>query len=146
MSAAIDWEALETPLRPEPRFLVEAPDGDRAWAEIDRQGCFMSLMHMQAPGVEVRALPNAGKRNPAKARQEGIKAGLLDVGCWWNRGHAVVEFKGYDKRGQAGKLDDNQIEFGNRLHDAGHHVACFFRPTSALAWLASLGAPVRPVR
>jgi hypothetical protein len=54
-----------------------------------------------------------------------------------------VEFKGYDKSGRPGKLSKAQIEWGNRMHERGHKVACFYSGKSAFEWLASLGAPVR---
>ena len=147
MSALGAFAGMETPLDDVPRFLVEEPDGRKTLAELPRQVTFLSLMRMAGPTVEVRALPNAGKRNPTKARQEGIKAGLFDLGCWWpGGGHAVVEMKGYDARGRAGSLSLEQIDFGNRMHDLGTPAACFFTPEKAVAWLASVGAPVRAVR
>lgn len=143
MNAFALFNALETPLEEKPRFPVEPPDGRRDVAELPRQTEFLTLMRMVAPTVEVRALPNAGKRNPQQAKREGIKSGLLDIGLWWdNRGHAVLEFKGYSQ-GRAGKLSANQIAFGNRLHDMGIPVACFFTAEAAVAWLADVGAPVR---
>lgn len=142
-----DFDAMEATLDPVPLFPVEAPDGRKALAELPRQVTFLSLMRMAGPSVEVRALPNAGKRNPTKARQEGIKAGLFDLGCWWSGGgHAVVEMKGYDAKGTAGKLSKEQIDFGNLLHRMGTPAACFFTPEKAVAWLASVGAPVRQVQ
>jgi hypothetical protein len=134
---------LETPLVQTARFPVEPPDGRRDVTEIARQTAFRRLMRAAAPTVFVAAIPNAGKRNPTQARREGIIAGLPDLTCWWNRGHALVEMKGYDARGRAGKLSSAQIEIGNRLLDLGWPVACFFTPERAVEWLASLGAPVR---
>ena len=143
MTAAALFAGLDSPLVEVPRFLVEPPDGRKNIAELPRQTTFLGIMRMAAPSVEVRALPNAGKRNPSQAKKEGIKAGLFDIGCWWGRGHALIEFKGYDARGRAGALSQNQIAFGNRLHDLGWPVACFFDPERAAAWLADQGAPVR---
>ena len=139
-------DALETPLEERPRFPVEGPDGRKLVCELSRQTAFLSLMRMVAPSIEVRAFPNAGRRNPLQAKREGIKAGAFDLACWWNRGHAMIEFKGYDKRGRAGSLSQNQIRFGNHLLSMGHHVACFFTPEMAVSWLAECGAPVRCAR
>ncbi|WEK42961.1 MAG: hypothetical protein P0Y64_16710 [Candidatus Sphingomonas colombiensis] len=144
MNALAIFDALETPLDPEPRFPVEPPDGRRDVAELPRQTEFLRLMRLAGPSVEVRAYPNAGKRNPRQAISEGIKSGVFDIACWWNRGHAMIEFKGYSQR-RAGELSANQIDFGNCLHDMGFPVACFFTPEAAVAWLADIGAPVRRV-
>lgn len=142
MSALADPFPLDESDAPEPLFVVEPPDGRRYLAEVTRQTTFLGLMRLLGPSVEVRALPNAGKRNPRQAQREGIKAGLFDLGCWWNRGHALIEFKGYDKGGRAGKLSANQIAFGNRLHRQGWPVGCFFTPEVAVEWLRGLGAPI----
>lgn len=147
MTMPTPFDLVEDSLETVPRFPVEPPDGRKDVAELPRQVAFLSLMRMAGPAVEVRALPNAGKRNPTKARQEGIKAGLFDLGCWWSGGgHAVVEMKGYTKDGRAGSLSKEQIDFGNLLHRMGTPAACFFTPEKAVAWLASVGAPVRAVR
>ena len=98
------------------------------------------------PQVYARAIPNAGKRNPRLAKLEGITAGLFDVQCTWNHGCAEVEFKGYDKNGRPGKLSLAQIEHGNRMTRLGFSVGCFFDEMNAIAWLQSLGAPVRGMR
>ena len=145
MNLSDTFAAMENGFDEQPRFLVEPPDGRTHLAELPRQTSLFGLMRIAGPSVEMRALPNAGKRNPAQARKEGIRAGLFDVGVWWNRGHAVLEMKGYSG-GRPGKLSSAQIEFGNRLFDMGHHVACFFTPETAVQWLALIGAPVRPLR
>jgi len=131
-----DWDTDLTP-----RFLVEPPDGRRDMPEVARQRLFLNRLHMLAPSVMAFATPNAGKRNPALAKREGIRAGVFDVRLVWNRGQADVEFKGYDARGQAGKLSAAQIGWGNAMVERGHHVACFFDPDAALRWVHSLGAP-----
>lgn len=147
MSMLADFDAMEATLNPVPLFPVEAPDGRKALAELPRQVSFLSLMRMAGPAVEVRALPNAGKRNPTKAKQEGIKAGLFDLGCWWTfGGHGLLEAKGYDASGRPGKLSKEQIDFGNLMFRMGVPVACFFTPEWAIARLIEWGAPVRPVR
>lgn len=148
-----DFAALESPLYPEPLFPVEAPDGRKDLAEIDRQVMFRKFAASLAPKVIVWANANAGKRNPLQAKREGIMAGVFDMTAAWDIGDSTqsdcavsmchLEFKGYDKSGRAGALSLAQIEWGNAMHERGHKVACFFSGKSAFDWLASLGAPVR---
>ena len=137
------FASLEAPLSETPLFPVEAPDGDRTRSEIARQVALFSTMRMVAPSVLGFAIPNAGKRNPAQARKEGIMGGAFDTEWHWAGGSAWIELKGYDARGRAGALSDNQVAWGNRMHRLGKPVACFFDPLAAVHWLASLGAPVR---
>lgn len=142
-AAAIDWAALETPLRAEPRFPVEPPC-NRADSEIARQAQFLSLLHMQAPQVLCWAVPNGhnrGLKDRAKAKREGLKAGVPDLTLCWNHGVAFLEFKA-----GGGKPDANQTDLLNYLLDAGHRCAVVRTPEYALALLAEWGAPVRPVR
>lgn len=141
MNAFADIRALEAPLKPAPLFQVEAPDGRRDWPEIARQCSLFRDMHMLAPAVLGFAIPNAGKRNPMLARREGIMAGVFDTAWQWNHGAAWIELKGYDARGQAGKLSDAQIDWGNTMHRLGHRVACFFDPMNAIEFLRDAGAP-----
>lgn len=140
---APSFRDMETPLREKPVFPVEAPDGDRTRTEIARQVTLFSTMRIAAPSVLGFAIPNAGKRNPAQARKEGIMGGAFDTEWHWVGGSAWIELKGYDARGRAGSLSDNQVAWGNRMHRLGKSVACFFDPLAAVHWLASLGAPVR---
>ena len=144
--------ALETPLNDKPRFPVEPPDDKRDWAEIDRQVQFRGMMRAIAPSLMVAANANAGKRNPRQALKEGIMAGVFDMtvasGMIGNRFVAWPEFKGWtgggiNKKGKrvsyrAGELSQSQIDWGNRMHDAGHHVACFFSPDKAVEWIRSI--------
>lgn len=141
------WDDLESSLSPAPQFPVQEPDGRRDWAEIDRQATFLSLMRTAAPRVMIRANANAGKRNPRQARREGIKSGVFDLSLFWRAPQiALIEFKGYDGRGRAGKLSRNQIEFGNSCAGLGIPVACFFDPYDAAEWCKSVGFPVAEVR
>lgn len=140
-----DWAALEN-WNEAPIFYVEAPDGRKSVSEIDRQVAFFRIMHFAAPSVLCYAVPNAGKRNPMKARKEGIMGGVFDIACHWEGGEAYPEMKGYDKRGQAGKLLRSQIDWGNRMTRLGKHVGCFFDPVKAVQWLRSVGAPVAEFR
>lgn len=138
------WDDLESPLHPEPRFHVEKSDGRRDWTEIQRQATLFRLMHMAAPRVLGFAVPNAGKRNAFNARREGIMAGVFDTSWQWQPPvTAWIEMKGYDARGRAGCLSIGQIEWGNRMFDLGHAVACFFDPQAAVDWMRGLGFPVR---
>lgn len=149
----VDFADLEGPLKAEPLFPVEAPDGRKDMAEIDRQVMFRRYAANLAPRVIVWANANAGRRNPAQARREGVMAGVFDMTCAWDIADSTnptalqsvcyLEFKGYDKNGRPGKLSQAQIEWGNAMHERGHMVACFFSGKSAFDWLASLGAPVR---
>lgn len=138
----IDWAALDEPLKQEPLFPVEPPDGRKDWTERARQTQLFSLMKSCAPTVQGYAIPNAGKRHPTVAKQEGIRAGLFDTEWPWNRGIAWVEMKGYDKNGRAGKLSQAQIDWGNMMVRCGFPVACFFDPVNAVNWLREQGAPV----
>jgi hypothetical protein len=125
-----------------PEFFVQAPDGKREWAEIDRQAVFRRLMREAAPRVMIEANANAGKRNPSKARKEGIVAGVFDMSlrfrpplaCW-------IEFKGYSQR-RPGTLSDAQIAWGNRQTALGWPVACFFDPFDAADWVRAQRFPV----
>lgn len=129
------------------RFPVQSPDGRRDVGELTRQVQFRKLMAALARSrIMVAATPNAGIRNPRQARLEGIRAGLFDVRIAWAGGQADIEFKGYDKRGRAGCLSQAQVDWGNDMLDLGHHVACFFDPVAAVAWLRGLGCPLREAR
>ena len=143
-SAQIDWGAFELDPHPKPQFHVGPPYGRRDWPEIQRQATLFRLMHQLAPRIVGFAVPNAGKRNPWAARKEGIVAGVFDTQwCWRERLTAFVEMKGYDSRGRAGELSEEQIRWGNRMADLGHHVACFYDPYAAVDWLRERGFPIR---
>lgn len=143
----MNWAELECSLEPVPEFPVQAPDGRRDWPELQRQATLFRVMHFSAPRVLGFAIPNAGKRNPAKARREGILGGVFDT-QWSFRAPmtAWIEMKGYDSRGRAGSLSRPQIEWGNRMTQLGYPVACFFCPYAAADWLRGLGFPVAEVR
>lgn len=143
----IDFSHLESPLKPVPAFPVQAPDGRCDWPEIDRQSALFKLMRAAAPRVLGFAIPNAGRRNPHRARREHILGGVFDTVWDWRGGLvAYVEMKGYDTRGRPGSLQDNQIDFGNRCVELGIPCACFFSPYSAVEWLRELGFPVAEAR
>lgn len=145
-----DWDALETPLVETPLFPVEAPDGRKDLTELARQSWFVAFMGRTQPHIAFHANANAGKRNPTQARREGITSGVFDMTVGWDCSDtdaactaAYLEFKGYDKSGRPGKLSANQIEWGNRWHAMGFHVASFFSAQSAIAWLRDIGCPIR---
>jgi len=133
-----DWEA---DLKPVARFPVEATDKNPA-TELQRQATFLKMMRTLAPNVICYANTNgthiASFAGRAKANKEGRTIGASDIVCVWNRGVAWIEWKA-----GKGSLKPAQIEFGNRLYEMGHHVACFRDPNSAVDWLRSIGAPVR---
>lgn len=142
MNALADLLAMETPLSERPLFPVEKPDGKRTWAEADRQATFRGRLRMVAPSLMVFANANAGKRSRHQAVKEGVRAGVFDVtvasGTIGPRFVAYPEFKGYDSRGRAGMLSDEQIRWGNQMHRAGHHVAAFFDPDAAVEWIRTI--------
>lgn len=143
----MNFDHLETPLDEAPLFPVELPDGRKDWPENARQAALFSMMRYAAPQIVGFPIPNAGKRNPAKARKEGIRAGVFDT--VWHGPHpltAYVELKGYDKRGRPGKLSQSQIDWGNRMHRLGFPVACFFSPHNAVNWLREQGFDIKDIR
>ena len=143
----IELSNLDTSLSPSPQFYCEGPDGLKHWSEIDRQSTFFKLLRYAGPRIDVFANANAGKRNPHKAKKEGIKSGVFDVTCLWRPPVvAFIEFKGYDGRGRPGTLSDNQIDFGNRLVELGIPCACFFSPQAAVDWLREQGFPIAETR
>jgi hypothetical protein len=132
-----DWDT------PSPLFRSDPPGGGVA-PELRRQTIFFRDMRMLAPEVLIYANANAGKRNPTKARQEGVVAGIFDIAARWQGGGAEIELKGWQPGAKRwGKLSDAQIRWGNRMHRLEHQVACFYDPIEAMLWLRDLGAPVR---
>lgn len=143
MNALADLLALDAPLDPTPIFTIEPADRGRA-SEIDRQATFLSLLRKTAPDVLAWAVPNGhnrGLKDRAKAKKEGLRAGVPDLTICWNRGVAFMEFKA-----GSGPLSDNQVELLNYLTAAGHHCAVVRTPEFAMQLLHQWGAPVRLVR
>lgn len=150
----MNWAALESPLKAEPLFPVEKPDGEKSLSELARQSWLVTYIRRTSPKVLVAANVNAAKRGPkaaALAKQEGMLAGFPDLTIVWDiaDGHtdgpttAFLEMKGYDGSGRPGTLSQAQIETCNRLHLCGVPVACFFSARSAIAWLRELGCPLK---
>lgn len=134
--------ALETSLRPVPRFTIEPRDKGAA-SEIERQTRFLGLLRIAAPAVMVWAVPNGhnrGLKDRVKAKKEGLRAGVPDLTLAWNHGVGFLEFKS-----ATGAPDANQIDLLNYLTDCGHHCAVVRTPEFALWLLAEWGAPVRKV-
>lgn len=131
----------DTGVKERPLFFCQPPDGRRDWGETPRQNKLFKLMGDEAPDILGFPIPNAGKRNPNKARLEHIMSGVFDTEWQWPGDSAHVEMKGYDARGRAGVLSENQILWGNRMHLMGKHVACFFDPVAAVDWLRRWGGP-----
>ncbi|UIJ43779.1 VRR-NUC domain-containing protein [Sphingomonas cannabina] len=134
---------LEDDLAPEPLFPVEPRDSNPA-TEQKRQETLLAMLRRLAPGVIAFSVPNEGKRSDwerVTRWKGGARRGAPDLIIAWNRGVAFVEMKG-------GKtaLRPDQIEMLNGLYRAGHHVAVWRNPASALAWLRDCGAPIREAR
>lgn len=137
LQAIID--ALDAPLKPEPRFVVEPKDANTS-PELERQTAFLRLLRVHAPSVVAWAVPNAGKRgmkDRVKAKKEGLRAGVPDLTICWNHGVAFLEFKAAWEN-----PDNNQVDLLNYLHAAGHRCAVVRTPEFALRLLAHWGAPV----
>jgi hypothetical protein len=144
MTAALAlFDALDEPLKAEPRFIVEPTDKGLA-SEIERQTSFLGLLRIAAPSVVVWAVPNGhnrGIKDRVKAKKEGLKAGAADLTVCWNHGVAFLEFKS-----GKGKPDPNQTDLLNYLTECGHHCAVVRTPEFALQLLAEWGAPVRRIK
>lgn len=145
MASAFDMPADDFDVVEIPRFPCEAPDGLKHWPELKRQIKFRKLMREADPSILVFAIPNAGRRNPVKAAQEGILAGVADLCCVGRGWTAWPELKGYDKRGRPGHLSAAQIRFGNDMTARGHPYAVFFSPQHAAEWVLMM-RDVREVR
>lgn len=68
-------------------------------------------------------ISNEGKRNPRRAKAEGIKAGVPDLCLPVPRGNnhgAYIEMK----RRKGGKITPEQAEWMERLRAQGYAVAC----------------------
>lgn len=133
------FELIETPLYQEPAFYIE-PCDRLPESELQRVATFRRELRKGCPAAWVAAVPNAGKRGPAAVRQakaEGMATGFPDMLVFHGSRIAFLEWKnGKDM------LSDAQIERMNRLHDAGHTVACVRTWQGALGFLRSQGWPL----
>lgn len=142
MSALADLLALETPAGR--TWHIDPRDKDPR-DEDARQAAFLRDAHIMCPGVDIFAVPNAGKRTrweQYKRTREGMKAGALDLVCTWlptsahDRGIAFLEFKnGRDMP------DANQCDRLDLYMRQGHHCGVFRQERSALEFLRAAGAP-----
>lgn len=147
----MNWADLETDLRADPVFPVEAPDGRKDLSEHDRQSWFVAFMRRTQPHIEVHANMNHGARSQTRAVKEGLKPGVFDIFVGWDRELTPdvpvtatwCEYKGYSKDGRPGRLSQVQIDWGNAMAAKGFPVACFFSARSCVDWLISIGAPIR---
>lgn len=115
-------------------------------SEDARQAALLRDARIICPAVDIFAVPNAGKRTrweAAKRKREGMRAGVLDLVCTWkptrpsDRGVAFIEMKD-----GTSMPDDNQRERLNRYYRCGLPCGVFRTAASAIAFLASCGAPV----
>lgn len=125
-------------------------EGDEAWHldpkdsdprdELARQAAFIRDAKIICPGVDIIAVPNAGKRTrwaAAKAKREGLTAGALDlIATWRGGGIAFLEFKSAKTM-----PDANQRDRLNMLVRQGHRCGVFRQEKSALEFLRQCGAP-----
>jgi hypothetical protein len=142
MNAPSFFAALEAPVHDLP-WHIDAKDGDPR-DETARQLAALRRAKIICPGVDIIAVPNAGRRSRwevSQRKREGMKAGALDWIVTWrpkhgDRGVAFVEWKdGKDMP------DQRQRDRLNMLFGWGHHVGVFRREDSFFAWLRALGAP-----
>lgn len=140
MSAPFDFATLEAPVKELPRFVIEPKDKDLE-CEVVRQARFREMLLLVAPSVMSWGIPNAGLRGfkaIARAKKEGLTAGVHDEHYAWNHGIAFLEWK--DGKGMPSA---EQIGWGNKMVDRGFRVACVRSPVFALEMFAEWGVPMR---
>ena len=144
------FDHLETPLVEAPLFPCEAvpekPADKKKWSEEYRQSAFVTWMRKNHPELITSSVTNEGVRSVfggVRMKRKGLLPGYPDIIVLWPDGWAFIEFKGFDARGQAGKLSPAQIATCNRIHRMGHPVAMFYGAQAAVDWLRSVGAPIR---
>lgn len=146
MNAFALIDALEAPAKEvlHPAIYVEPKDRSPE-SEDSRQATFVATMRRTAKACRVMAVPNGAKRShweAAKAKREGMAPGEPDTGITWaDAPTARIEFKNGQKM-----PSEDQIKTLNWYHLRGHPVAVCRTAEGAIAWLASIGAPVRQVR
>lgn len=143
MNAFAAFDALEEPYKEvlNPAIYVEPKDRSPE-SEDSRQATFVATMRRTAKACRVCAVPNGAKRSrweAAKAKREGLLPGEPDTEITWaDAPTARIEFKNGTKM-----PSEDQIEALNWYHLRGHPVAVCRTAEGAIAWLASIGAPVR---
>jgi hypothetical protein len=109
--------------------------------EFQRQQAFVNWMARHAPHVDVLAIPNANRGTDwerMQRRREGARAGALDLVITWAGGVCFAEFKS-----GTGQPDPNQRERLDRYTRLGHHCGLFRTGESLVAYLRSVGCPLR---
>jgi hypothetical protein len=97
--------------------------------------------------VDVRAIPNGGKRTrwqAMQAKREGMEPGTPDLFVSWPGGCGWIEVKRPAARGghRESDVSDAQRELIDMWRAWGHNVAICTSPESALDCLRLWGAPV----
>jgi hypothetical protein len=134
------WAHLEDGVN-EPWF-CQPKDKDTA-GEEERVRVFLHDLRVMAPGINVFAVPNAGRRTRweiAKAKREGLKTGALDLVLTWAGGSAYVEWKDGIEMPTA-----SQIDMLNTLFRQGHNAGVFRTSEACFRWLRDANAPIRGV-
>ncbi|MET0439187.1 MAG: VRR-NUC domain-containing protein [Devosia sp.] len=125
-------EVLDADIYVEPKDKDSADEDARQIALINR------VKHV--PGLAYHAVPNGGRQSDwarIRAEKMGVVAGQPDLGFDWVGGSAVIEMKNGTE-----KPRPDQVSRLNKLHRMGKRVAVCRTAAGALAWLASVGAPV----
>lgn len=142
MNLLATFDAMESP--DQPTWHIDPRDKDPR-DEDARQAAFLRDAHIVCPGVDIFAVPNAGKRTrweQYKRTREGMKAGALDLVCTWvpsgpdDRGVAFLEFKNGREM-----PDDNQSDRLDLYTRQGHRCGVFRQERTALEFLRAAGAP-----
>lgn len=135
--------------QPDEPWFIELKDRSPA-SEIRRQKTFIDIMAQLAPGVDVVAIPNAGKSSDWERLQrwrEGARRGALDLIITWeptcqgDRGICFAEFKDGKKppsREQRDRL--------NRYWRMGHACGVFRTAETLIGYLRDRGCPIREAR
>lgn len=108
-----------------------------------QQGIVQAILRVFDP-IDVRAVPNAGKRGrgaQAQIRKEGVKAGTPDLIAVWPGGVGFIETKrpGWTPC----EVSAEQRELHDQWRSWGHNVGIAASKDDALALLVSWGAPRR---
>jgi hypothetical protein len=139
--AALDESLVETL---DPAIYVE-PKDKLPGNEDSRQAPLVAYIRKYERACRIVAIVNGAKRTrweAAKAKREGMLSGEPDLSITWaDNPTARIEMKD----GQS-MPTPNQIAALNWYHRRGHPVAVCRTMEGALAWLASIGAPVRCAR
>lgn len=136
-----DFDDLESPREP---WYIEPKDKLPA-SELQRQQAFVNFMAVNAPAVDVTAIPNAGKSTDWQRIQrwkEGARAGALDLIITWrptrpgDRGIFFAEFKN-------GKTmpTPSQAERLDRYFRMGHGCGVYRSGAKLVEHLRAQGAP-----